>query len=573
MTSTVGSEPSIVKTTWPKPSTSPLAKGAPSLFTLNRPPRLFPPIVKVSVDVTTVEESVHVNSESVIHVEKTLIVVRFAASLLVTEKALTLAVPSRIVPAVLTRSVLNVMLWPVLVRVAAPPTVRDAETLIEEARDEVPAMVRLWNVCPEAIAMVPALPVKVTVDVPAEKTDPAPDVSQLPRTVHGPLVTVIVPDTPPVMLTLVAVTADAPAARTPALLTVTDPPRRPSPAVARVVIPLPPWMVSVPVHTRGFDAIVNVAVDAPLLKTTFANSAAFPGRAAKAIVWEDEESKATVAVPVAQFDEVEALLHDPFTFQVSDPNAMYEAAEEIVTLPETTTPPPVDVNPPPDSVRPAFAVIAFDPLARTPPEMVMSPFATRGPRRVRVPALNVTAPKADPVASLRPPVPEKVTVEPVEVNALVDDVSQLPAPIVTVAEAKLRVAGPLEARPLAPKLTVALVSVRLPLQVREPLNVVETPGLTVRLLTTCRTLIVPPDVLTTMVDVPTLNTPRCVSIDATVIVLAFAVKVPVAPRVMPATVMARPLAEVVRMVFPTGLGAVFWMVSVLPTRRAFPAIV
>src|SRR2546428_9955785 len=45
LTCIAGSEPSIVKTTWPQPSTVPLAKGNPFFVTLNGFRTTFPPIV------------------------------------------------------------------------------------------------------------------------------------------------------------------------------------------------------------------------------------------------------------------------------------------------------------------------------------------------------------------------------------------------------------------------------------------------------------------------------------------------------------------------------------------------
>src|SRR3989442_8793678 len=58
-TSTTGSEPSIVKMICPEPFTSPFVKSTASFVTLNRCPVVFPPMVKVIVEVATVEEWVH----------------------------------------------------------------------------------------------------------------------------------------------------------------------------------------------------------------------------------------------------------------------------------------------------------------------------------------------------------------------------------------------------------------------------------------------------------------------------------------------------------------------------------
>ncbi len=147
--------------------------------------------------------------------------------------------------------------------------------------------------------------------------------------------------------------------------------------------------------------------------------------------------------------------------------------------------------------------------------------------RVRVPPLIVSVPNEAPAAIVRFPVPENVTVELVAVKVAVEAVFQLPVLIVMIAEANVIVAGPLEDRLFDPNATgPALVRVRVPLHVREPLKVVATPGFTVRLFTVCEMLIVPPDALTTTEEVPTVNVPRWVSIEVTVMVDALAVSAP-----------------------------------------------
>jgi len=78
------------------------------------------------------------------------------------------------------------------------------------------------------------------------------------------------------------------------------------------------------------------------------------------------------------------------------------------------------------------------------------------------------------------------------------------------------------------------------------------------------------------VEVPALNVAFAaleVQLPLSVIVEAFAVSVPFAPIVRPAIVTARLLAPVVRTVFPVGLAALFWIVSVPPQLRGFVAIV
>src|SRR5437867_3483217 len=191
------------------------------------------------------------------------------------------------------------------------------------------------------------------------------------------------------------------------------------------------------------------------------------------------------------------------------------------------TTPEVDVIAPPDIVSTVLGGRAIAALARMPPERVRSPAVVSWLWRVRVPPLTTSTTKEalPPIRTF--PVPENVTVELVAVNVVAEDVSQFPELIVMVAEAKAIVAAPLEVRLFAPNAIVpALVNVRVPIHVRDPVNVVEMAGLTARLFTVCEMLIVPPDAFTTMVEAPTVNVPRCVSIDLTVIVDPLAIRDP-----------------------------------------------
>src|SRR3989442_6295749 len=72
------------------------------------------------------------------------------------------------------------------------------------------------------ILTVFAAPLIVTVLEAEVKTEPAPDVSQFPATVQEPAA-VIVPEVPPVIVTLVRLTADVPAVKLAPLVTVTFP--------------------------------------------------------------------------------------------------------------------------------------------------------------------------------------------------------------------------------------------------------------------------------------------------------------------------------------------------------------
>src|SRR3989454_1351273 len=193
----------------------------------------------------------------------------------------------------------------------------------------------------------------------------------------------------------------------------------------------------------------------------------------------------------------------------------------IVTAPE------VEVSAPPDMVSRAFAVSAFVPLAGVPPERASRPAVVSWLWSVRGPATHVRRPKDAPPPIRRFPVPENVTDELVAVKVVADDVSQFPELMVIVADANVNVAAPLEVRLFVPNATVpAFVKTSVPVHVRDPVNVVEIAGLTVRLLTVCVRLIEPPDAFTTTVEPPTVNVPRCVSIDVTVMVEPLAVRAP-----------------------------------------------
>jgi len=418
--------------------------------------------------------------------------------------------------------------------------------------------------------MVVAAPVNVTVEVPAANVAPGGVLSQLPPTVQAPDVSVSAPEVPLPTATFDTVTVEAFAAKLPASPTATPPPVKPRLPVASVVVPAPPCTVRVPDQTRALAAIVKVTVEAPLLKVTLLNSAALAGRAAKVIVWADDDVKVTVAVPINQFPDVELLVQEPLTVHNSEPNAMYEAAAEMFTFPVMLTAPEVEVSAPPDIVRPALAVSAFAPFPSVPPESVRIPVTVSWLRRVRVPPLTVTAANEAPAPIMRFPVPENVTVELVAVKLVAEDVFQLPVLIVIVEEANVIVAGPLEVKPFAPKATgPALVKVRIPLHVNEPLKVVAIPGLTVRLFTVCEMLIAPPDALTTTVEVPTVNVPRLVFIEVTVIVDALAVSDPPAFTFTVTALMARfaPLVSTVVVPAPPAT------VSVPPVLSAFVDIV
>src|SRR5207247_10955650 len=107
--------------------------------------------------------------------------------------------------------------------------------------------------------------------------------------------------------------------------------------------------------------MVNVTVDAPLLKVALLNSDAFPGRDANVIVWGDDELKVTVAVPTDQLADVELFAHEPVTVQDSEPKEKKEAGAEIGTLPVMLTAAAVEMSAPRDKVTAALAENAYAP--------------------------------------------------------------------------------------------------------------------------------------------------------------------------------------------------------------------
>jgi len=182
-----------------------------------------------------------------------------------------------------------------------------------EAAETVPLTVRAANSFDalSILTVVPA-PVIVTVLAPPVNVEPEPDVSQLPVTVHAPVVSVSIPDVPPVIVTFDTLTADAFAVRIPASPRLSAPPVRARLLVARVVAPAPPWTDKVPDQIRRFVAMVNVTVDAPLLNAMSLNSAAAPGRTAKVIVWEADELN-MMGDAKFQDADVDAFVQDPET--------------------------------------------------------------------------------------------------------------------------------------------------------------------------------------------------------------------------------------------------------------------
>jgi hypothetical protein len=144
--------------------------------------------------------------------------------------------------------------------------------------------------------------------------------------------------------------------------------------------------------------------------------------------------------------------------------------------------------------------------------------------RAMVPAIvSVAKDWLAPIAMVRL-VPVKVTEEPVDVNAVIDDESHDPATAIE-ARSKTRVAEPVDVT-LPLKITVVPVRLSAPDHVTLEEKVVLTPGITVRLKIGCVIRMEPPDALTTRVEVPAVKAPAEVSIDRIVMVLLPAVSVP-----------------------------------------------
>ncbi len=200
-----------------------------------------------------------------------------------------------------------------------PLRVRAFVTTMLFARLTVPPLTpRAGNVLwVDRVVIVPdALNVYVLV-VPAFHVEPVPEVVQEPATVHVPVVTVSVPEVPPVMVRDDTPTVEAFAVRMPELPMDNAPPVRPRFAVASVVVFAPlPWTVRVPLQFSPFVPMVNVVVLAPELKLTLTNSTmAVP---AKVIAWDAVELNVIGAAKDHETD-VEAFDHAAETVHVPAP--------------------------------------------------------------------------------------------------------------------------------------------------------------------------------------------------------------------------------------------------------------
>src|SRR5213594_4480831 len=174
--------------------------------------------------------------------------------------------------------------------------------------------------------------------------------------------------------------------------------------------------------------------------------------------------------------------------------------------------------------------------------------ALRSVARATVPAMVSVANRWLAPRVIEPVTLVKVTAEPIDVRVVAEEVSHDPA-MESVDAPRFRTAGPLEFR-LPLKTDVELVSVSAPDQVMLEANVVLIPGLTT---TSCRvwvTLMEPPELLTTTIEVPGANAPAAVLSDRTVRMLAFAVSAPPPPTVSVFVIIGRLAPDVVSVVVP-----------------------
>jgi len=236
----------------------------------------------------------------------------------------------------------------------------------------------------------------------------------------------------------------------------------------------------------------------------------------------------------------------------------------MFTLPVTTTGPEVPMSAPPLSVRLPFTVREFVPVLRE-PALTMRLVAVSWDCALSVPVTDRAAKDAPAPRATVFEAPEKVIVEEVAVKLTADAVSHDPAAL-TVAEAMATVAAPEEVR-LPAKEGEEEVRVRVPENVRLPVNVVEMPLFTVRLSTVWGRLTVPPDAFTTTVEVPAVKDPALMSTDRTVIVDPFAARAPPAATVNVTAATERLDAEVDKVVVPVPPCTV----RTLATRRPFVA--
>src|SRR3989442_715712 len=156
-----GSDPSIVKTTWPEPLTVPVANDEPSFVTVYGMPAAFPPIVHVTVWDDSLEDWVQEYEEPRDHSLNPAMLTKAVVSLFVTERSVAFTDPSAIVP--LTVRPLNAMRWLVIVSTFELATV-GVSGVGSDGRATARAMVNGATRCPARGVIVPPPPVNVTAE-------------------------------------------------------------------------------------------------------------------------------------------------------------------------------------------------------------------------------------------------------------------------------------------------------------------------------------------------------------------------------------------------------------------------
>src|SRR5438876_820595 len=176
------------------------------------------------------------------------------------------------------------------------------------------------------LTVVPGPLIVTVLDGPVN-VEPAPEVSQCPATAHVPEA-VIVPEVPPVIVTLATLTVEVPVVNVAPLFTVRLPPVpvKARFAVARFALL---FRVSVPPHRSAFVAIVNVAA-AVGLNCTLLNSE--KPRLPNVMVREAPELKTTVPVPADHDPLVDEFVQEPLKVHVAPPKLTNPVAA-MLTLP------------------------------------------------------------------------------------------------------------------------------------------------------------------------------------------------------------------------------------------------
>src|SRR5881397_3249388 len=270
----------------------------------------------------------------------------------------------------------------------------------------------------------------------------------------------MVPEVPPVIVTLVTLTTDVPAVKVAPLFTVRFPAGAVKArfAVERVALLL---SVNVPPHRSPLVAMVKVAA-AVGLNCTLLNSET--PKLAKVIVRDEPELKTTVPVPADHDPLVDEFVHEPPKFQVVAPKLKYPAAA-MLTFPVNVFVPAAPVIPPAMLAARVATVRVKVPLARTEPALTVSvPDTSTRPVWVTVPGDEMTR-----LLKLLGAFRIAMLATPLIVTVLVPFVNTEPAPLVSqlpvlVNELVVSVIVPLVPPVIATldTVTVEALAVRIP---------------------------------------------------------------------------------------------------------------